>query len=97
MAKLYFAEVRDINDPLESGRVKVRKYMHDDDEQTVKDDDLPWALPLQPITSAATGKVGITPVGLMVGSRIVITYTEDDISEQDPIILGSFARGALRK
>jgi len=95
LGKMYFAEVRDIMDPLYSGRVRVRKYMHEDDEQKVKDNDLPWALPLQPVTSAATGKVGTSPLGLVVGSRVVITYMENDTAEQHPIILGSFSRGAL--
>ena len=52
MAKFYSAEVRDIKDPLKSGRVKVRLYNYQNDEQNVKDDHLPWALPLQPVTSA---------------------------------------------
>jgi hypothetical protein len=94
MAKFYFAEVRDIKDPLKSGRVKVRKYGYQNDEENIKDDHLPWAMPLQPVTSAATGKVGITPVGLLVGSRVVIAYMDDDTAEQYPIIMGSFARAA---
>ena len=47
MAKFYFAEVRDIKDPLRSGRVKVRKYGYENDTQKIEDDHLPWALPLQ--------------------------------------------------
>jgi hypothetical protein len=97
MAKFYFAEVRDIMDPLRSGRVKVRKYGFENDEQNIKDDDLAWALPLHPITSAATGKVGIIPTGLIVGSRVVIAYMDNDTSEQYPIVMGSFSRGALLK
>lgn len=95
MAKFYFAEVRDIMDPLKSGRVRVRRYNYDDDEQSVEDDHLPWALPLQPVTSAATGKIGTSPLGLMVGSRVVIAYMDNDIAEQYPIVMGSFARSAL--
>lgn len=98
MAKFYFAEVRNIkDDPLKSGRVRVRIYNKQDDEQNVKDEHLPWALPLQPITSAATNKVGTTPLGLLVGSRVVIAYMDNDIAEQYPIVMGSFARGALSK
>jgi len=97
MAKMYFAEVRDIMDPLMSGRVKVRMYGIQDDEGKTKDDNLPWALPLQPVTSAATGKVGVTPVGLMVGSRVVISYLDNDHAEQYPIVLGSYGRGAMPK
>ena len=72
MAKFYFAEVRDIMDPLGSGRVKIRKYGYQNDEQNMKDDNLPWALPLQPITSAATNRVGVIPTGLIVGSRVIV-------------------------
>ena len=92
MAKFYFAEVRDIEDPLNSGRVKVRLYMHHDDEQTIPDSNLPWAMPLQPITSAATHKIGIIPTGLIVGSRVIVAYMDNDTAEQYPIIMGSFAR-----
>lgn len=95
MANFYVAEVRNIMDPLKSGRVQIRIYNQHDDEQNIKDDNLPWALPLQPITSAATGKVGNIPTGLLVGSRVIITYLTDDIPKQYPIILGSFARQAL--
>jgi hypothetical protein len=97
VAKFYFAEVRDIMDPLKSGRVKVRKYGFDNDEQNIQDDHLPWALPLQPVTSAATGKVGIIPTGLIVGSRVVVAFMDNDTAEQYPIIMGSFARGAPLK
>ena len=37
MAKIYFAEVRDIKDPLKSGRVKIRKYIHENDEKNIKE------------------------------------------------------------
>jgi len=96
MVKLYVAEVRNIkDDKTKSGRVQIRKYGHHDDEENIKDADLPWALPLQPVTSAATNKIGIIPTGLMVGSRVIVGYLENDTAEQYPIILGSFARGAL--
>lgn len=95
MVKLYVAEVRNIkDDPTKSGRVRIRLYGHNDDEQNIKDDELPWALPLQPISSAATNGVGMIPTGLRVGSRVVVAYLENDPSQQYPIILGSFARGA---
>lgn len=97
MAKFYFAEVRDIMDPLHSGRVKVRLYSHMDDEQNIKDDHLPWAMPLLPITSASTAKIGTIPTGLVVGSRVVVAYMDDDIAEQYPVVMGSFPRAALYK
>ena len=91
---LYLAEVRDIKDPLKSGRVKVRIYGLQDDEQDVKDENLPWAMPIQDVTSAATAKVGKAPVGLLVGSRVIIAYLASDTARQHPLVLGSYARGA---
>jgi hypothetical protein len=91
--KMFFAEVRDIeNDPSKSGRVKVRIYNNQNDEQAIPDKDLPWAVPLQPVSSAAFNGVGITPHGLLVGSRVLVGYLPDDKSEQYPIIFGSFSR-----
>ena len=96
MLDLKIAEVRNIeDDPTKSGRCKIRIYTENDDEQQIKDDDLPWAVPLQPITSAATAKIGISPSGLLVGSRVLITYLSTDINKQYPIILGSVGRAAL--
>ena len=91
---MYIAEVRDIKDPLYSGRVKVRLYGLNDNEQDVKDENLPWAMPIQDITSPATGKAGKAPVGLVVGSRVIVTYLSSDVAKQQPLIIGSFARGA---
>ena len=44
------AEVRDIMDPMKSGRVKIRQYKRQDNEQLVKDEQLAWALPMMPVT-----------------------------------------------
>ena len=97
MANFYAAEVRNIMDPLKSGRVQIRIYGFHDDEKSVKDADLPWALPLMPSTSASTGKVGIMPTGLVKGSRVVVTFLHNDTAQQYPIIFGSFARGGMPK
>lgn len=97
MATFKFAEVRNIKDPLKSGRVQLRVYGKHDDEQEVKDDDLPWGLALTPITSASTARVGVVPTGLLVGSRVMIMYADDDPEEQYPIIMGSFHRAVKPK
>lgn len=96
---IYFAEVRNIeDDKTKSGRVKLRLYPHDkgmdhSDEQNIKDDHLPWAMPLMGATSASTGKVGTIPTGLQVGSRVAVMYAATDVLKQYPIIVGSFHRG----
>ena len=91
------AEVRNIKDPMKAGRVQVRIYGKNDDEQDIKDDDLPWAVSVTPITSASTGKVGIVPVGLLVGSRVVIGYAANDPEKQYPFVMGSFHRAGAPK
>lgn len=95
MARILFAEVIDFkNDPTESGRCTLRIYGRHNDEQKIKDEDLPWGLPIMPCNSASTSGIGISPVGLRKGSRVVITFADNDPEEQYPIILGSFFRGA---
>ena len=89
------AEVRDLTDFYKSGRVKVRIYGTQDNEQDVKDENLTEAIPLQDITSAATGKVGKAPTGLLVGSRVMIGYLATDPEKKTPFIFGSFSRGAM--
>lgn len=92
----HIAEVRNFeDDPTKSGRVKVRIYNKHNSEQDVKDEELPWAMVLHPVTSAATSKIGISPSGLVVGSRVLIIYTEEDHAKQYPIVLGSLARGDM--
>ena len=88
------AEVRNFkDDPTKSGRVRIRVYNKHNDEKDIKDDDLPWAMVLHPITSAATAKIGVAPHGLKVGSRVVVMYLPDDNAKQYPIVIGSIARG----
>ena len=90
------AEVRSLDDYYKSGRVKVRIYGSQDDEQNVKDENLTEAIPLMDVTSASTGKVGRAPTGLLIGSRVLIGYLsyESCDLERTPYIFGSFYRGA---
>lgn len=89
----YIGEVRDIeNDETKSGRVKLRAYTNQYDEQALKDEDLPWAMVLMPTNSASTNKNGIIPTGMEVGSRVLFCYAENDHAKRFPIILGSFYR-----
>lgn len=93
-SSLCIAEVRKFKeDPTKSGRCKIRIYNQHNDEQEIKDDDLPWASVLHPITSPATSKVGISPSGLKVGSRVLCCFLPEDTARQYPIILGSLGRG----
>ena len=88
----FIGEVRNINDPFKSGRVQIRIYGNHDDEHEIMDEHLPWALSLQPITSAATSKIGIIPTGMIVGSRVFGIFIDE--AQQQPVILGTFSRGS---
>lgn len=90
----YWAEVRNFkDDPTQSGRVQIRVYNQHNDENEVKDEDLPWAVPLQSTDQPSTGKVGTNPSGLIKGSRVLVAFAENDKAKQYPIILGSSYRG----
>lgn len=86
----FVAEVADVNDPNQSGRVRVRVLGRHDDRVNIPDSALPWAQVIQPVTSAANGRMGTAPVGLTVGSRVVGIFLDAD--EQLPLVLGSVGR-----
>lgn len=82
--------VEDVNDPLFLGRCKVRVFgYHSDDLLELPTSSLPWAFPMQPITSASLSGIGTSPTGLLVGSH-VFGFFRDGSSAQDPVMIGSF-------
>lgn len=85
---LYIGVIEDRNDPLKLGRCKVRVIgLHNHDVLKLPTADLPWAVPMQPITSAAMSGIGTSPLGLVEGTNVIIMFQDDD--RQYPIILGS--------
>jgi hypothetical protein len=83
--------VEDINDPVQLGRVRVRCYgWHTDDKAEIPTEQLPWAIPVNPVTGASASGVGEMPTGLMQGSW-VIGFFIDGERGQEPAILGSLA------
>lgn len=85
---LYTGVIEDRNDPLKLGRCKVRIVgLHTHDATKLPAADLPWAVPMQPITSAALSGIGTTPLGLVEGTWVVVMFQDDE--QQYPIILGS--------
>lgn len=85
---LYTGVIEDRNDPLKLGRCKVRIVgLHTHDAIKLPTADLPWAIPMQPITSAALSGIGTTPLGLVEGTWVVVMFKDED--NQYPIILGS--------
>jgi hypothetical protein len=86
----WIATVVNVNDPDQSGRVQIRIIGRQDDRENIKDEDLHWAIPKQPITSAAFGKIGQTPLGLVKGSKVYGEWFDRD--HQLPIITGSLGK-----
>ena len=83
--------VEDRNDPEQLGRCRVRIFgHHTGDTTSLSTQELPWAIPLQSITSAAISGVGSTPVGIVPGSW-VMGFFLDGQDAQKPIILGTVA------
>jgi len=82
--------VEDVADPLMLGRCRVRVFgYHSEDLLELSTADLPWAYPMQPITSAALSGIGTSPTGLLVGSH-VFGFFRDGEEAQDPVMIGSF-------
>ena len=86
--RLYTGCVENRQDPLKLGRCQVRVVgLHNYDKTQLKTEDLPWAYPMQPITSAGISGVGHTPLGPVEGSWVVVMFRDED--QQQPIILGT--------
>lgn len=85
----YVGVVEDINDPLKIGRMKVRiKGIHADSTMQIPTEDLPWAAPMHPITSAASKGVGIGGVGVVVDTQVVCFF-RDPGKFQEPVVIGT--------
>ena len=81
-------------DPKGSGRCKVRIVgLHPQSCQVVKDDDLPWATTMMPVTNPHSpgGRFSVTPK-LRSGHWVVGFFMDND--KQQPVILGSVGRTA---
>ena len=80
--------VEDRNDPKFLGRVRVRCLgLHTDNLEKLPTADLPWAHPMNPITSATISGVGQTPLGPVEGTWVV-GFFSDGGEAQTPIIMG---------
>jgi predicted chitinase len=85
---LYTGCIENRKDPLKLGRCQVRVVgVHTHDKTVLPTEDLPWAYPMQPITSAAMSGIGSAPVGVVEGTWVVVMFRDDDM--QQPIILGT--------
>ncbi len=81
--------VEDRNDPKYLGRCRVRCLgLHTENIEKLPTADLPWAHPMNPITSATISGVGQTPLGPVEGTWVVGFFT-DGGEAQTPIIMGT--------
>jgi predicted chitinase len=86
--QLYTGVVENRDDPLTIGRCQVRILgLHTEDKAVLPTEDLPWAYPMQPVTSAAVSGIGWTPVGPVLGTWVAIMFRDED--QQQPIMLGT--------
>lgn len=89
MTQFYTGVVEDrTTDPLKLGRCKVRVFgLHSENKLELPTADLPWAIVMQPVTSAAMSGIGFSPVGPVEGSWVVVIFTDED--NQQPVIIGT--------
>ena len=81
--------VEDRRDPEKLGRCKVRIFgYHTENLTELPISDLPWAMPMTPITSGATSGVGTAPVGPLEGTWVVGIFIDGE-DKQQPLMLGT--------
>jgi hypothetical protein len=75
----FVGKVVNVLDPKKQGRVQVRVFGLHDDAVKIPDRDLPWAMPIIPITHGASfqGK-GQAPVGVVPGTVVVGYFLDSD-------------------
>lgn len=81
--------VEDRLDPEKLGRVRIRIFgYHTDNKSLLPTEDLPWAIPIHPITSAASSGIGISPIGPLPGTW-AIGFFLDGEDMQQPAFFGT--------
>lgn len=85
--------IEDRQDPLKLGRCRVRILGYHTDNKVdgvgIPTQDLPWATPSQPITSAAMNGIGTTPMGPVEGTW-VFGFFRDGKNAQEPVMMSTF-------
>lgn len=82
------AVVEDRMDPLMMGRCRVRVVgVHSESKVDLPTENLPWAFPMVPITSASVSGIGDAPVGPVEGSWVIVFFRDEAF--QYPIMMGT--------
>ena len=88
--QLYFGIVEDVDDPLESGRIKARVFgVHAALKADVPTDVLPWAQCMQGAFNSSFSGIGESPTGMEIGQTVVVVFL--DPLKQFPLILGAMS------
>lgn len=88
--------VEDRMDPEKLGRCKVRIFgYHTDSKILLPTKDLPWAIPIQPITSAAISGIGSSPLGPIEGTWVMGFFLDGEDMQQ-PAMFGTIAMKAAK-
>jgi GH24 family phage-related lysozyme (muramidase) len=88
MNRFYTGVVEDRMDPIKLGRCRVRVVgIHTELKTILPTEDLPWAMPLQSLNSAAMSGIGQAPLGPVEGTWVVVFFQDEDT--QFPIIFGA--------
>lgn len=83
--------VEDRKDPEKIGRCRVRIFgYHSDNKELLPTKDLPWAIPIQPITSAGISGIGSSPLGPVEGTWVMGFFLDGEDMQQ-PAMLGTIA------
>ena len=84
----YYGIVENRIDPLKLGRCQVRVVgLHTHDKSQLPTADLPWAHPMQPVTSAAMNGIGSSPIGPVEGTSVIVIFADEN--KQQPIMIGT--------
>ena len=87
----FIGDVTSISDPLEMGRIRVRVTgIHQDNEQEIPSDNLPWAQTIVPVTEGGTDGLG-NILGIQIGARVFGIFM-DGVNSQLPLVLGSMPK-----
>jgi lysozyme len=88
MNRFYTGVVEDRMDPLKLGRCKVRVVgIHSEAKVVLPTEDLPWAIPMNSLSSASMSGIGQAPLGPVEGTWVVVFFQDEDT--QFPIIFGT--------
>lgn len=86
----FMGVVEDRQDPEALGRCRVRVVgYHTPDKEILPTEDLPWTIPLMPITSASISGTGQSPIGPVEGTWVMGFFLDGDEC-QLPVMMGTF-------